>query len=112
MLATFHHDFLTGAERRAHYEGLGFREQVERRLFEGAREYGDSYREKSTHKLLKEIREEGLDVAAWSALLAEALEDRPFDQETLQNARLMLQEAAAYGVMIDQLVGSLTELLG
>jgi hypothetical protein len=111
-MATFHHDFLSGAEHRAHYEGLGFREKVEQRLQDGEREYGDSYRTKATGKMLREIREECFDVAAWSSLLAETLPDRGLDGDQLSNARLLLQEIAALGVMGDQLVSALAELTG
>jgi hypothetical protein len=110
-MASFHNDFLSGAEHRARFQGLGFSDRVCRRIDEAAVEYGTSYREKSLDKLLHELYEEGLDVGGWSALIAEVLPDRNLEEDRQGRVQALLLEAAAHGVVIDQIVSAIREEL-
>jgi len=107
----FEREFLGEAERLAG-RGLGFAEEVKARLHRAERELGaDSFLNLGMHRLLTEIDEEALDVAGWAVLAAQASYAKVDDQEVAGELRLVMQQIAAYGPVVHQLVADAQALL-
>jgi hypothetical protein len=108
--SVFEADFLDGSERMAK-PGTDFKEAVTRRLRAGQELYGDKWAHMSVSRLLREIREEGLDLGAWSALAGQHSAVDRLDDEQRPQVVLMLQEIAAHGAKVDALVKQLRDEL-
>lgn len=97
----FEWDFLDEVLRQAGYRGFtDFTNAVMERLNKGAREYGDNtFFDK---ELGSEVMEEALDIAGWGTLWVEQihLHQNQFriDNETAQQAKMLIAEAAALAV--------------
>lgn len=75
-----------------------FVERVEARLRLGDELYGTFYQWIGIRKLLDELREEALDLAAWASLADEALDrEVELDAERRDQIRAVLQSSARYG---------------
>jgi Holliday junction resolvase len=98
----FEADFLDGSERMAK-PGTDFKEAVTRRLRAGQELYGDKWAHMTVSRLLREIREEGLDLGAWSALAGQHSASI-VGRRAAPQVVLMLQEIAAHGAKVDALV--------
>ena len=77
----FLRDFLEAVGRQRGELDPDFERHVILRLEAGAREYGDSYRQKTPAKLIREKREEAADIATWAALFTEILFDLDREHE-------------------------------
>lgn len=104
----FEADFVDGAERMAQ-PGTDFQDAVHRRLSMGQEMYGDKWAGMDVGRLLREIREEGLDLATWSALTAQHSHLDGLSDDDRQRATLLLQEIAAHGAKVDALVKQLRD---
>jgi hypothetical protein len=70
--AQFEHDFLTEACRGAGLVSVGLTEMAQERLAEGERLYGDKSLGLTLEQLAGQVEEEIVDVACWSAIMAQA----------------------------------------
>lgn len=105
---TWEADFVDGAARMAQ-PGTDFEQAVHRRLSIGQGLYGDQWAGMDIGRLLREIREEGLDLATWSALTGQHSHLDRLDDEQRQRIVMMLQEIAAHGAKVDALVKQLQD---
>lgn len=72
----FETDFFEAAAVRAGVHPPDFLEEARRRLAKGGKEYGDdSWLGKNLSDFARELKEEGLDLAAWGALCAQRYPD-------------------------------------
>lgn len=78
----FEHDFLDHACRGAGLQAVGLTEMAEARLEQGAEDYRDTSLGLPLSELVDEIEDEVVDVACWSALLAQADEMADLDEDT------------------------------
>lgn len=105
----YERDMLKRGEQQAGLMGLGFPDLVLERLDTVGGAYGDRWLGMAPLELVREIREEGVDLAGWSALLSQRLLlDRTGD--TLE-ARMTLQAIIAEGAKVENLVRQLAEQL-
>lgn len=108
---TFEHDFLRSAEKLAGLD-IGWRQAVEDRLQRMEREKGkDSYRELGLRRMVREAEEEALDLGGWPLLAALlSYSDLP-DGEDAHEFRMLMQQMAAYGVLVAGLARRARDLL-
>lgn len=108
----FERDFLDGAERKALSMGLGYRDLVVDRLTRAERSYGvNSYLDKGLSGLLREIDEEGLDLGGWGVLTALVADAEVVDPDARILFVTRLQEIAAKGAEVHQIVAELRRCL-
>lgn len=100
--------FLKHAEELAGTE-LDYPGLVGMRLSLGERLYGVKALGMSFQRLLREIREEGFDIAAWSALAAQSRDVQSLDEDHRAEVWLRLQELASLGAKTEAAARRLAE---
>jgi hypothetical protein len=101
---TFERQMLEEVARAAGLWGVEverFTDAVNERLKMGEREYGDNFSDRSPGELLREIAEEGEDVAAWALLAAQRIHGlalEGFDADEAAEINGLLIAAAASGL--------------
>lgn len=103
--------FLEAAERQAGLYGIGFVQLVAERLDTMGARHADRWASMSPRELVREIREEALDIGGWPVLTAQRLLALGLDDPGALLAREKLLEIAAKGVEVERLVRELTGLL-
>lgn len=104
--------FLQASERRAGLTGLGFADGALDRLEIGAREYGDSFRDRGLHAMFAEVRDEGHDLGGWMALADElAIARLGDDGDRMLLVRDYAQQIAALGAQAQHLADRAIDLL-
>lgn len=91
----FEHDFLDHACRGAGDQIVGLTEMAKSRLKAGEEEYGDTSLGRPLEELVDEVEEEVVDVACWSALLAQADDFRNLDEDRRIGLLYLLDDITA-----------------
>ena len=107
----FQRQFLRGAEKLSGLD-IGWSDQVADRVAAMEAKYGESYRTIPVGRFLREIEAEAHDIGGWPMFLAlrvNALDH--LDDEAKLDVKLLLQELAAYGPRVANLVDKVRELV-
>lgn len=107
----FERDFLGCAARDAKLGSLGFEDAVQARLDRAAADFGDSFLRYSLERFVKEIGEEGEDVAGWSVGAAQCLDLTTYDDERRELIMHWLIHLAGLGARIEWAKRQLAALL-
>lgn len=107
----FEHDFLDHACRGAGLGSVGLTELAEARLAEGAVTYRDRSLKLSLEELTDQVEEEVVDVACWSALLAQADEMDDLGEEKRMDIVRVLESITATAAQQAFLVRELRQTL-
>jgi hypothetical protein len=108
----FEREFLRQAERLAGMTNSGYADEVEARLHRAEREKGpDSYLLLGMRRLAIEVGEEALDLGGWSCVAALSAYPQVTDMDTRHQVHLLLQQIAAHGPLVWELVRQLRDVL-
>lgn len=109
--APFERAFLEQATREVGLGALGFERQAEDRLAMGDTLYGTRALLTPLVELLKEIREEGVDLATWAVLAAQSEEVQELDDEQRLLFQTLLQSIAGKGAEVEHLLRQAAEVI-
>lgn len=104
-------DFLQGAARDAGLGALGFERLVSDRLAEGQALYGFTALARPLGELVRELREEGLDLGAWAVLAAQSDEVDELDDDQRLLFLSLLQAVAGKGAEVENLLRQAAEVI-
>lgn len=109
--ARFEHDFLDEACRSAGLVSVGLTKMAEARLAEGAELYRDRSLGLALEELVDQIEEEVVDVACWSALMAQADALGVLDDEKRMGVVALLESLASIAAQQMYLVREVRQTL-
>jgi hypothetical protein len=107
----FEREYLEGAARNAGVGAIGFERDVTDRLAEGEVLYGVTALGRPMGELIRELREEGYDLGAWSVLAAQSEDMAELDEESRLLVQTLLQQVAGKGAEAVYLLRQIAELI-